>query len=81
MLNKQAALISWNEYCTDFTDSPLGLLAIQPFIFTYGLMIGLEEWGYQYRYCYKTLGQARGALKDWKENNFEGEPEGYIKRK
>lgn len=65
----------------DFQETPHGYVCLAPFIFTYAIMVGVDETGYLYRYCYHTLSEARGALMDWKDNDYEGEPEGFIKRK
>lgn len=67
---------------TDFHVMPNGkIVSIAPMIFTVGLFIGISPDGYEYRYCFADRGAAEGALRDWKEKGFEGEPEGWIKRK
>lgn len=44
------------------------------FIYTWGLMIGLDLYGYADRYCYASLEAAQAALKAW---NGDGEPTGW----
>lgn len=56
-----------------------GLCALKPFMFTWGLMVGLNRIGYDYRYCYQNLADALRALQKW---DGEGDPPGpWIKRK
>lgn len=66
----------------EFTVIPgKGLCAIRGFIYTVGLVIGLDETGYKERYCYPNeyVMDAVIALKNW---NGEGYPPGnWIKRK
>jgi len=52
---------------------------VMKFLFTYGLMIGLDIVGYQRRYCYSNIGDAMLALANW---DGEGDPPGpWIKEK
>jgi len=56
-----------------------GLCGLQKFIFTTGLVIGMEEHGYYGRYCYSTESDALEALNKW---DCEGDPVGpWIKYK
>lgn len=66
---------------THLTEHDGILYGLYRFIFTTGLIVGLERDGYSHRYCYDTTLEAIGALHDWKANGFQGEPEGFIKRK
>jgi hypothetical protein len=74
---------SWEpEGTTNMERMPDGkIVGVHRFIFTHGLMVGLTKAGYDYRFCYGSLVEAQGALRDWKEKGFVGEPTGYIKRK
>ena len=59
---------------------PNGEIAgIQSFMFTYGLVLGLDHWGYRTRFCFPSKAEAVAALKDW---DGEGFPPGFwIKQK
>lgn len=54
------------------------LCGVQRMMFTWGLFVGLDKYGYHHRYCYHTYAECVGALNDW---NGEGDPVGYIVRK
>jgi len=48
-------------------------------IWTWGLFIGVDEFGYQERYCYERMEHAVAAALTW---NGEGRPPGpWIKRR
>lgn len=52
---------------------------LQRMVFTTGLFIGLDEFGWRTRFCFEDSGQAMAALAVW---NGEGFPPGYwIKQK
>lgn len=54
-------------------------ISLEQFLFTYGLCYGVDETGYEYRYCYEDLGQ---ALTDFLLWTGEGDPGGpWIKLK
>lgn len=56
-----------------------GLCGVARFLFTTGLVLGIEETGYRGRYCYEHRMDAIGALMDW---NGIGDPPGpWIKYK
>lgn len=58
-----------------------GLCALAPFAFTVGLVLGLNETGYEARYCYPVK-DATDALLDILRWDGEGHPEGnWIKLK
>lgn len=42
-----------------------GLCGLFQFLFTVGLVYGIDEGGYKGRWCYPTLDEARIALKYW----------------
>lgn len=46
---------------------------IQQFMFTFGLMVGLDRYGYRTRYCYGNLVEAVAALDAW---DGKGSPPG-----
>lgn len=49
------------------------------FLFTTGLVVGIDAYGYQGRYCYSTTLEARDALTHW---DGKGDPSGeWIKYK
>ena len=57
----------------------VGICGLRSFIFTTGLIIGMNEIGYFGRYCYKTSQEASDALKSW---DGSGDPPGnWIKYK
>lgn len=56
-----------------------GICGLMDFIFTTGLVIGMNEIGYFGRYCYKTRQEALDALNKW---DGSGDPSGnWIKYK
>ena len=55
-------------------------VGLMQFIFTVGIVVGMDETGYEYRYCYHTGAEAFVALANWIIKGEE-EPSGYIKRK
>lgn len=71
-----------------FTEMGYGLICkmhgrtvgISQFIYTTGIVVGMDDSGYEYRYCYHTMAEAAVALMNWVIKGGE-EPEGYIKRK
>jgi len=56
------------------------VVGLMQFIFTCGIVVGLDEYGYSHRYCYPTPGHAAIALFDWIQDGTD-EPADYIKRK
>jgi len=56
------------------------IVGLSQFIFTCGILVGMDETGYKHRYCYHDANAASAALIRW---IIEGgdEPSGYIKRK
>lgn len=50
------------------------LACVVPFMFTWAIVADLDYCGYSERWCYKTLVEASGALRDW---TGEGEPDGW----
>jgi hypothetical protein len=56
-----------------------GICGLMDFMFTTGLVIGMNEIGYFGRYCYKTRQEALDALNKW---DGSGDPPGnWIKYK
>lgn len=52
---------------------------LHPFLFTFGLVVGLSDEGYERRYCYERLSEAADALQTW---DGTGHPNGpWIKCK
>lgn len=68
------------------TESPLVALlesgewaAVRPFIYTFGLLVGLDVWQYRTRFCYPRLDLALHALLTW---DGSGDPPGsWLKEK
>lgn len=50
-----------------------GLCALSDFIFTTGLVVGLDHSGYRGRWCYQSKEEAEIALKYW---DGQGDPPG-----
>lgn len=56
-----------------------GICGLMDFMFTTGLIIGMDKIGYFGRYCYKTRQEALDALNSW---DGSGDPPGsWIKYK
>ena len=76
------------EHAKFFTDLGYGmpvkldgeLVALGPFLFTVGIICGLDDHGYTHRFCYHTEDQAMIALLQWIGNDEE-EPAGFIVKK
>ena len=56
------------------------IVALGPFIFTTGIMVGMDEVGYKHRFCYHTQDDAMLALLAWIGSD-DDEPIGYITKK
>lgn len=55
------------------------VIGVSPMLYTFGLMVGCDEHGYQYRYCYERAADVRAAFDAW---DGTGDPPGpWIKRK
>ena len=55
-----------DEGYTDIVELPSGELAgLMKFLFTTGLVVGLDEYGYRIRFCYEFTFEALEALKEW----------------
>jgi len=71
-----------SEGYSDLRETPTaGVVGTMPFLFTHAIVCEMDDFGYGYRFCYETKCEADGALSDWAENDYEGEPTGYIVRK
>jgi hypothetical protein len=55
------------------------ICALKDFVFTTGLMVGLDPIGYRLRYCYEHAHEARAALAAWDGEGHPGGP--WIKCK
>lgn len=52
---------------------------LQKMMFTTGLILGIDEWGFRTRFCFETWDEAAKSLAAW---DGEGFPPGYwIKQK
>ncbi len=76
------------EHAKFYTDMGYGmpiklngkLVALGQFLYTCGILVGLDETGYECRYCYETEGHAMIALLKWIGDD-EDEPIGFITKK
>jgi hypothetical protein len=76
------------EHAKFFTDMGYGmpikldgeLVALGPFLYTVGIMVGLDEHGYTHRFCYPNEDAAMLAFLAWIGSDDE-EPMNYITRK
>jgi hypothetical protein len=55
--------------------------AIQPFVYTWGIVIGINEWGYERRYCYENLVDAVAAFARYNFPRYEHPTGPWIKCK
>jgi hypothetical protein len=56
-----------------------GVCGLNLFLFTVGVIVGIDELGYAGQYCYENLAEATIALDEW---TGEGDPPGpWIKYK
>jgi len=56
------------------------IVALGKFLYTTGIIVGMDETGYKHRYCYHNESEAMIALLAWIGSDNE-EPEGYITKK
>jgi hypothetical protein len=72
-----AAVIAGYAYVCIF---PTGEVAgLQRMLFTVGLMVGIDQYGYRTRFCYKTASEAIHAIQTW---DGKGDPPGlWVKEK
>lgn len=56
------------------------IVGVYQFIFTWGIVCGMDESGYEHRYCYGSFVEAAQGLAKWLTEGGD-EPTGYIKRK
>ena len=56
------------------------IVALGPFLYTTGIMVGMDEHGYKYRFCYHTPNEALVALLAWIGSD-DPEPLLYITKK
>lgn len=52
-------------------------VCINRLMFTYAILSGLRDYGYEDRWCFRDYVTAKGALRDWIEAGGVGEPEGW----
>ena len=64
------------------TGSEHGVIALERFCFTVGIVCQLNWVSRGYRYCYHTLLEAQSAMDDWEKTNYQSHPPGkWIKRR
>lgn len=74
--DEMLALMRENGYLCPRKESDGSWTAIMPLAFTHAIITGINKWGYDDRWCYKTYMMARDALEDW--DGADGtEPEGW----
>lgn len=77
-----------DEHVKFYTDMGYGmpvkldgeLVALGPFLYTTGIMVGMDETGYKHRFCYHNPDEAMLALLAWIGSD-DDEPMGYITKK
>lgn len=67
------------EGYTDLVEKNGSLCALHMFVYTTGLVVGLDACGYGRRYCYEHADDARAALQAWDGLNHPSGP--WIKCK
>ncbi len=76
------------EHAKVYTDMGYGmpirldgeLVALGPFLFTVGIIVGMDESGYKHRFCYHNENEAMIAFLAWIGSD-DDEPIGYITKK
>lgn len=69
-----------NEGYSNLTEKPgKGLCGLFRFIYTVGLVYGINEFGYEGRYCYQDYNDALSSLHIW--NGIDDPPGRWIKHK
>ena len=59
-----------------------GICGLQRFMFTIGLVVGIDRYGYARRYCYPNLEQAVKGMSAWLKDGVEDPQDSmWIKRK
>jgi hypothetical protein len=59
-----------------------GICGILKYIFTWGIVYGIDEWGYQGRWCYDNPIEPVVFLEEWNARGGVGDPNGrWIKYK
>lgn len=71
---------SYLEAYTHMVNKPnRGVCGLSRFLFTVGLVYGIDDIGYKGRYCYHTMAEAKAALLEW---DGSGHPPGnWVKHK
>jgi hypothetical protein len=57
----------------------LGLCGIKQYIVTFGIVVGIDEMGYQARFCFEHFADAELAFHDWDGTDYPSGP--WIKLK
>lgn len=65
------------EYPILVTIGEHGECGLIRFLYTTGIVSGLNEWGYEDRWCYRTYEDAYRALMEWKDSPEDPEPDGW----
>lgn len=67
------------DFALTFGDPPTFAAAVIRHVGGSRLCAGCNQWGYERAYDYATHGGAVGALAEWYEYDFKGEPTGWIR--
>lgn len=60
-----AIIKNWDEYIVEWKFINNQVCAIQPFMFTWGVLVNVEMQMYEKRYCFDSLCEASGFLACW----------------
>lgn len=79
-MNETLKMFLEEQGYTDLVELQSGEIAgILKFLFTTGLVVGLDKYGYRIRFCYEFTNEARVALELWDGKDFP--PGNWIKAK
>ena len=62
---------------TDFMYRGEDNYCIAKFLFTYPILVNIDNAGYENRYCYHTYEEAKFYLMQWRGDDFAGIPDGW----
>lgn len=66
-----------DDYTVLVTIGDHGECALVRFLYTTAIVSGLNEWGYEDRWCYHTYSDAYRALMEWRDDPEAPEPDGW----
>lgn len=65
MFEHQAAIESWEPHATNFRILNNQLCFIQPYMFTWGVCYGADEFSIKGRFCFDSLLSALSFIREW----------------